>query len=103
MHPIPKKNHHDQLYNRFLTYVEHFDVIQDNIEMGMPILRVTHANGKHLGDVIPISQLHSYINLIPHFGTVADMRLMEFNSLEHSQEFFLNKYFNKNTMFALQC
>jgi len=104
MRPIPKKNCHDQLYDRFLTYVEHFDVIQDNVETGMPILRrATRANGERLGDVIPISQLCSYINLIPRFGTVVDMCLMEFNSLEHSQEFFLNKYFNKNTMFALQC
>ena len=55
-----------------------------------------------LGDVIPVLQLHSYINLIPHFSTVADPCLTEFNSLEHCWEFFLNRYFNKNTMFALQ-
>jgi len=75
MCPILKKNRHDQLYDHFLTYVECFDVIQDNVETGMPILRrATHANGERLGDVIPISQLHSYINLIPCFGAVADVR-----------------------------
>ena len=61
------------------------------------------TNGERLGDVIPVSQLRSYINLIPRFGALADARLTEFNSLEHSREFFLNKYFDKNTMFALQC
>ena len=65
--------------------------------------RVTHTNGERLRDIIPVSQLHSYINLIPRFGTVADARLTPLNSLEHSREFFHNKYFDKNTMFALQC
>ena len=78
-------------------------MIQDDKEMGMPILkRATCANGEHLGEVIPLSQICSYVNLIPHFDAVADTCLTEFNSLEHSQEFFLNKYFDKNTMFALQ-
>ena len=103
MHPIPKKNRHDQLYDCFLAYVQCFDVIQDDKEMGMPILkRATRANGERLGEVIPLSQIRSYVNLIPRFGAVADTRLTEFNSLEHSREFFLNKYFDKNTMFALQ-
>ena len=49
MHPILKKNHHDQLCDCFLTYVQCFDMIQDHIETGMPILkRVTHANGERL-------------------------------------------------------
>ena len=104
MHPIPKKNCHDQLCDHFLTYVQCFDVIQDHVETGMPILkRATCANGERLGDVIPVSQLCSYINLIPRFGAVADPCLTEFNSLEHCREFFLNRYFDKNTMFALQC
>ena len=104
MHPILKKNRHDQLCNRFLTYVQCFDVIQDHVETGMPILkRAMRANGERLRDIIPVSQLRSYINLIPRFGTVVDPCLTEFNSLEHCQEFFLNRYFNKNTMFALQC
>ena len=78
--------------------------MQDHVETGMPILkRVTCTNGKCLGDIIPVSQLRSYINLIPCFGALADARLTEFNSLEHSREFFFNKYFDKNTMFALQC
>ena len=101
--PYPEKNRHDQLYDHFLAYVQRFDVIQDDKETGMPILkRATRANGERLGEVIPLSQIRSYVNLIPRFGAVADTRLTEFNSLEHSREFFLNKYFDKNTMFALQ-
>ena len=104
MCPILKKNLSSQLYNHFLTYVQCFDLVQHHIETGMPLLkRATHANGERLGDIIPISQLWSYINVLPHFGAVADPCLMECNSLKHSQEFFLNKYFDKNIMFSLQC
>ena len=78
-------------------------MIQDDKETGMLILkRATCANGEHLGEVIPLSQIRLYVNLIPHFGAVVDTCLTEFNSLEHSREFFLNKYLDKNTMFALQ-
>ena len=104
MRPIPKKNRHDQLCDHFLAYVQRFDVIQDHAETGMSVLkRATRTNGERLGDVIPVVQLRSYINLIPRFGAVADARLTHLNSLEHSREFFLNKYFDKNTMLALQC
>lgn len=104
MCPILKKNLSSQLYNHFLTYVQCFDLVQHHIETGMPLLkRATHANGERLGDIIPISQLWSYINVLPHFGAVADPCLMECNSLKHSREFFLNKYFDKNIMFSLQC
>jgi len=104
MCPILKKNLSGQLYDRFLTYVQCFDLVQHHIETGMLLLkRATCASGERLGDIIPVSQLRSYINVLPRFGAVADPCLTECNSLEHSREFFLNKYFDKNIMFSLQC
>ena len=59
------------------------------------------SSGQRLGDVIPVSQIRAYANLIPHFGQRADAHLTASNSFEHSREFFLNKYFDKNSYFPL--
>jgi len=59
------------------------------------------TGGQRLGGVIPVSQIRAYANLIPRFGQCADARLTASNSFEHSREFFLNKYFDKNSYFPL--
>jgi len=63
--------------------------------------RALCLSGQRLGDVIPVSQIRAYANLIPHFGQRADAHLTASNSFEHSREFFLNKYFDKNSYFPL--
>ena len=59
------------------------------------------ADGVLLGDFIPLSQLHAVADLIPKFGVKANPQLMKQTSLAYSTEFWLNKYFDKQTYFAL--
>ena len=56
----------------------------------------------HIGDVIPLSHCCMPIQLVPRFGTKADVRLTSRNSMEWSREFFLNTYFDKDTFQYLQ-
>ena len=63
--------------------------------------RSVRAGGVPLGDIIPLSQLCSVADLIPRFGAKADSRLTKQTSLAYSAEFWLNKYFDKPTYFAL--
>ena len=60
-----------------------------------------HTSGVPLGDIIPLSQLHALADLIPRFGAKADPQLSKQTSLAYSTEFWLNKYFDKQTYFAL--
>ena len=59
------------------------------------------ADGTPLGDIIPLMQVHALADLVPRFSTKADEQLMKQNSLVYSTEFWLNKYFNKDSYFAL--
>ncbi|KAI6010464.1 hypothetical protein EDC04DRAFT_2871206 [Pisolithus marmoratus] len=63
--------------------------------------RAMQSCGQCLGDVIPVSQIRAYANLILHFGQCADTHLTSLNSFEHCWEFFLNKYFDKNSYYPL--
>jgi hypothetical protein len=54
-----------------------------------------------LGDVIPLDQLRSPASLIPQFGKAANQRLSSTNSCALTEEFWLNKYWNKDMFFAL--
>ena len=63
--------------------------------------RAICSGGQHLGDVIPVSQLRAYANLVPHFSPHTDSQLTSFNSSKHCCEFFLNKYIDKNTYYAM--
>ena len=93
--------------DRFLCYVQHFDIVpqagtqRDPATQLHVLRRALHSGGQRLGDIIPVSQIRAYANLIPCFGQRADAWLTAFNSFEHSWEFFLNKYFDKNSYFPL--
>ncbi|KAI5997654.1 hypothetical protein F5J12DRAFT_725231 [Pisolithus orientalis] len=85
----------------FLVYIQHFDIAAEDATH-LHILRHTkRANGQHLGDVIPLSQVWVFAHLIPRFRQTADNQLTAYNSFKHSTEFYLNKYFDRNTYFAL--
>ena len=107
MQPIGRS--HDRWWwaDRFLAYVQCFDVVPQATGYREPMTqmhilkRATCSGGQRLGDVIPVSQIRAYANLIPHFGQYADPRLTSSNSYEHSCEFFLNKFFDKNTYYPL--
>lgn len=63
--------------------------------------RARRANTEYLGDVIPLDQLRSRASLIPRFGKVANKHLSSTNSFALSEEFWLNKYWDKDFFFAL--
>ena len=93
--------------DRFLTYVQRFDIVPQGGSSRDPstqlhvLKRAMCSGGERLGDVIPVSQIRGYANLIPRFGQCADSWLTAFNSFEHCQEFYLNKYFDKNSYYPL--
>ena len=58
------------------------------------------SDGSLLGDVIPLENVRTLINLVPRFGK-AERRLTKENLLECSEEFWLNHYFEKELFYAL--
>jgi len=63
--------------------------------------RAVRSDGSHMGDIIPLTNLRAPADIMPHFHQRADPRLTKQSSLEYSQEFILNKYFDKNLYFCL--
>ncbi|KAH7918132.1 hypothetical protein BV22DRAFT_1051938, partial [Leucogyrophana mollusca] len=91
-----------------LMYVERFDVLpqSDGSQVDPPtqmhiLRRARRSNGSPMGDVIPLKQIRSYINLIPRFGAAADARLTKTNAMGYSSAFYLNKYFDKEIFYAI--
>jgi hypothetical protein len=69
----------------------------------MYLLKHAQRNtGEIMGDVIPLSQLRTLINLVPRFGAEADNQLTKETALEWSSEYWLNKYFDKELFYALK-
>ena len=54
-----------------------------------------------VGEVIPLHCLHSPAHVIPRFGKEANQRLTRHTAYELSNEFWLNKYWNKEIFYAL--
>jgi hypothetical protein len=99
----------------FLAYVQRFDIMPqinplfspragsypDPVSSMYVLKRAIRAGGVLMGDVVPLGQLRAHVNLVPKFGSKADLRLTKQNSFVYSDEFWLNKYFDKETFFAL--
>ena len=93
----------------FLAYVQRFNVTlpppssnTTDAAAGMHILkRVIRSNGVQVGDIIPLRHICSPAHAIPHFGKEANSRLALHTSYELSNEFWLNKYWNKEFFYAL--
>ena len=63
--------------------------------------RAKQHDGTIFGDVVPLAYVRALASLIPCFGKEAEKRLTKESSLEHSVEFWLNKYINKEFFYAL--
>ena len=116
---VPHRRFPTHPYTDFLlAYAQHFDFVPQpapqspmlsngpHVEpsTGMHLLKQAwQSNGSLLGDVIPLGHVRALLNLVPHFGTVADNHLTKETSLEHSSDFWLNKYFDKELFNALNC
>ena len=55
-----------------------------------------------MGDVVPLGQLRTLLDIVTCFGADASKQLTKEMSLEFSQEFWLNKYFKKELFNALK-
>ena len=102
--------------NLFVIYAQRFDIISQpnptaqasstqrgsypDPSTGMYVLKHSEWSDRTiLGDVVPLGQIRTLLNLVPHFGAEANKQL---TSLEFSQEFWLNKYFNKELYYAVK-
>jgi len=98
----------------FIAYVRRFDVIRqfnqatqttgqfpESATSLYALRRAFRADNSLLGDIVPLRQLRSLVSLVPRFGAKADPRLNKTNTLACSNEFWLNKYFNKELFYAL--
>jgi hypothetical protein len=54
-----------------------------------------------MGDVIPLSHICAAVDLVPQFIDAADSHLTKESSLEYSNEFVLNNYFDKQLYYTL--
>lgn len=100
--------------DRFLAYVTRYDIIPqfdastnsrgsipDPVTSLYSLKKATRTNGELIGDVIPLQQLRALIDVVPQMGLEADRRLTKENSTTFSSQFWLNKYFDKDTFYAL--
>lgn len=104
--------------DRFLIYARRFDIvpqINKNIsgsstargpypepKSSLYILkRARRANGELIGDILPLQQVKTPVDLTPSFGNKADRRLTKYNSSTYCSEFRLNKYFDKELYLSL--
>jgi hypothetical protein len=102
----------------FLSYTQRFDIIPQlhpevqgsstrkglypNALTGLYSLkRARRSDGTIVGDIMPLAQLRTLIDLVPQFGAEADKRLTKEKGIEYSLEFWLNKYFTKEMFYAL--
>lgn len=69
---------------------------------GMYIVKkALRANGDPMGDIVPLQQIRSLVELTPQFGKKADRRFQRSNSLQYGNEYWLDKYFDKDLFYAL--
>jgi hypothetical protein len=104
--------------DRFLTYARRFDIvpqINKNISGSSTargpypepksslyiFKRAKRANGELIGDILPLQQVRTLVDLTPCFGNVADRRFTKYNSSTYCSEFRLNKYFDKELYLSL--
>jgi hypothetical protein len=108
MKPLPPRGKTTSWDARFLTYVQHLNVIPQ--PRGSVLERTTqmHLLKRKMrsaevpfGDILPLDQLRSFAHVIPRFGPVADTHLTAQNSSHSAQVFFLNKYIDKEFYYAI--
>ena len=101
--------------DRFLAYVQHFDVIPQPSAVGSSLKgqfpepasslyllkRAKRTDGSLIGDIIPLDQIRALADLIPQFGQKANRSLTRENIHSLSSGFRLNKYFDKELYLAL--
>ena len=57
--------------------------------------RTCRADGAIMGDIVPLVQLRTLVDLVLRFEKQTNRQLAKETVLEYSTEFWLNKYFEK--------
>ena len=105
--PVPPYGQRSHWHDRFLAYIRRFDIVPqrgnecDPVTSMHVLRRAKRASGEYLGDVIPLSQLRAPVDLVPRFGKTANKCLSSTNCIALSEEFWLNKHWNKELFYAL--
>jgi hypothetical protein len=103
----------------FLTYAQRFDIVPQLNPMdrasstgkglypdpstGMYVLKRSRRSDRTImGDVVPLEQVRTLLDLVPRFGADAPKQLTKETSLEFCVEFWLNRYFEKELFYALK-
>jgi hypothetical protein len=89
--------------NTFFAYIQHFNLASEmDSTSGLHSLkRATRRDGSHIGDVVPVAHICSLAQIIPRVSKVANSHLNCYTSNEHSINFRLNKYWNKQFYYSL--
>lgn len=114
MRLIPRQDSSIVGFDDYLAYVHRFDVVPqkspDSKSRGfypepasrMYVLKkARRSDGSLIGDFIPVGQIRALVELTPRMGKAADRRLTKETSLDYPEEFWLNKYFDKDLFFSL--
>ncbi|KAG1849723.1 hypothetical protein F4604DRAFT_1883751 [Suillus subluteus] len=102
MRPLPRRGSCITWRDQYLCYVQCLNIGPYDPATGMHVLKcVKHADGTFIGNIIPLCQLCAFISIVPHLGDAADVQLTSATSAQYSQEFLLNKYFDKGFYYAL--
>lgn len=72
MRPFGKRGVRWSWTDRFLVYIQHFDIAAEDVTHLHILRHAKRVNGQHLGDVIPLSQVRAFAHLIPRFRQTAD-------------------------------
>ncbi|KAG1838044.1 hypothetical protein DFJ58DRAFT_734059 [Suillus subalutaceus] len=109
MRPVGKSGTNWSWKDRFLVYVHRLTLFpKAPVPMIVSQVRSSTCSNERsvqmvlrVGDIVPVTQLRALVNLVPRFGASADNRLTPYNSMEHASQFWLNKYWDKNSYFPL--
>ncbi|KAI6016894.1 hypothetical protein BKA83DRAFT_4059575 [Pisolithus microcarpus] len=95
--------------NTFLAYIQCFNATfpssssyTTDTAVGMHVLKHTiQSDGARVGKVIPLHHIRSPAHVIPCFGKEVNPCLTRHNCYKLSNDFWLNKYWNKEFFYAL--
>ena len=82
----------------FLAYIQCLNATVDNM---YALKCAIQNNGTRVGEVIPLCYIRSPAHTIPHFRKEANPWLTLHTSYESSNEFWLNKYWSKESFYTL--
>ncbi|KAG1784901.1 uncharacterized protein HD556DRAFT_1451287 [Suillus plorans] len=94
MRPMPRRGSRIGWRDQYICYVHNMKIGAVDPVTEMHVLKCArHANGTPVGDIVPLRQVRSFINLIPQFGAVADARLTKATLSHYSSIFFFEQVF----------